>query len=69
MAVDQEKKRRLDEVEKDLEGLRRQLQPPPDEPRDFADAGADLNQREELAGQIEVMENERDRLRTELGLD
>ncbi|TDD67252.1 hypothetical protein [Actinomadura rubrisoli] len=63
-----EKRDRLRMIDEDLARLREDLTPPPGDARDFVDAGQDLAAREELAGQIELLEAERRRLRDELGL-
>jgi len=65
----EEKKARLKEIEEDIEGLRRELPDPTDDPQDYGDAGAALAQRQEISAQLEVLAAERDRLKEELGLD
>jgi hypothetical protein len=67
MSSEDDIKARLKEIEEDLSALRHDLQPPTDDPKDFGDAGADLEQREGLLGQIETLESERDRLSAQLG--
>ncbi|QXJ24381.1 hypothetical protein AGRA3207_005695 [Actinomadura graeca] len=63
---DAERRDRLRVIDEDLARLRADLTPPPEAPRDFVDGGQDLAAREELAGQIEVLEAERQRLEDEL---
>ncbi|WP_067455935.1 hypothetical protein [Actinomadura macra] len=63
---DAERRERLRVIDEDLARLRSDLSPPPDAPRDFVDAGQDLAAREELAGQIEILEAEHQRLEDEL---
>ncbi|WP_018653333.1 hypothetical protein [Actinomadura flavalba] len=62
-----EKRARLTEIEKTLRSLRGELGDNDDEPADFGDSGQDLQARAERDGQMEVLEQERDRLRAELG--
>ncbi|MEU8342993.1 hypothetical protein [Actinomadura meyerae] len=66
---EEELRTRLRQVEESLERLRADLPGPPDDPGDFVDAGQYLSQREELEGQIELLEAERERLRDSLGLE
>ncbi|MFI0482448.1 hypothetical protein [Actinomadura sp. 9N215] len=59
---------RLRDIDESLDRLRADLTPPPADAGDNVDSGQYLAAREELEGQIELLEYERDRLRTELGL-
>ncbi|MFS2294794.1 MAG: hypothetical protein FWJ90_19215 [Actinomadura sp.] len=60
---------RLREIDETLERLRAEVPgPPTDIAADFADAGQYLAAREELEGQIELLEAERERLRERLDL-
>ncbi|MFC5751948.1 hypothetical protein [Actinomadura rugatobispora] len=63
---DDEKRKRVRDIEQTLNTLRGELGEPSDDPRDYGDAGQDLVQREEHAAQIEALETERDRLLEEL---
>lgn len=63
-----ERRTRLREIEESLARLRADLPSPPADAGDFVDSGQYLAQREELQGQIEVLEAERERLRDSLGL-
>ncbi|QKW34084.1 hypothetical protein HUT06_08650 [Actinomadura sp. NAK00032] len=63
-----ELRERLGQVEDSLDRLRADLPDPPGDAGDFVDSGQYLAQREELEGQIELLENERERLRDALGL-
>ncbi len=65
---EEELRERLGQVEESLARLRADLPAPPADAGDFVDSGQYLAQREELEGQIEVLENERERLRDSLGL-
>ncbi|WP_433333703.1 hypothetical protein [Spirillospora sp. CA-294931] len=58
---------RLREIDEDLARLRAELGEPGDEPRDYGEAGQDLNARAEQGAQIEALENERRRLTSEPG--
>jgi len=69
VATAEDKKARLKEIEEDIEGLRREFPDRTDDPQDYGDEGAALSQRQELSAQLEVLANERDRLKRELGLD
>ncbi|MQY03983.1 hypothetical protein [Actinomadura macrotermitis] len=60
--MNDDNKARLAEIDEDLARLRNELTPPPDEPQDYGDAGQDLNARGELQAQIDVLEQERERL-------
>ncbi|WP_242900911.1 hypothetical protein [Actinomadura terrae] len=64
-----DKRERLRTVEADIERLRAELPRPTEDAADFVDAGQNLTARQELGGQIEALENERQRLRDDLGLD
>ncbi|MFI0371435.1 hypothetical protein ACH35V_26520 [Actinomadura sp. 1N219] len=59
---------RLRDLDASLERLRADLTPPPADAGDNVDSGQYLAAREELEGQIELLEYERERLRSELGL-
>ncbi|TMR01701.1 hypothetical protein ETD83_14235 [Actinomadura soli] len=59
---------RLRDLDASLDRLRADLTPPPADAGDNVDSGQYLAAREELEGQIELLEYERERLRTELGL-
>lgn len=59
---------RLREIDRTLERLRAELPAPPVDATDFADSGQYLAAREELEGQIELLESERERLRERLGM-
>ncbi|TDC44029.1 hypothetical protein E1281_34555 [Actinomadura sp. KC345] len=59
---------RLRELDETLDRLRADLPAPPDDATDFADSGQYLAAREELEGQIELLESERERLREQLGI-
>ncbi|MFF5260754.1 hypothetical protein ACFY4C_17585 [Actinomadura viridis] len=67
MSDDERKRTRLRDIEETLETLRGELGDRTDEPRDYGDAGQDLVAREEHAAQVEALENERRKLREELG--
>ncbi|HEX2315243.1 MAG TPA: hypothetical protein VHJ17_15980 [Thermomonospora sp.] len=69
MSTDEEKRARLRDLDRDLAALESELGPPTGEPRDFGDAGEDLQEREERAALLESLRGERDRLRAELGED
>ncbi|MBT2213883.1 MULTISPECIES: hypothetical protein [Actinomadura] len=64
-----DKRDRLRVVEADLDRLRAELPQPTEDAGDFVDAGQNLAAREELSGRIELLEDERRRLRDDLGLD
>ncbi|XRQ11713.1 hypothetical protein ACN3XK_12745 [Actinomadura welshii] len=59
---------RLREIDQALERLRADLPGPPEDATDFADGGQYLAAREELEGQIQLLESERERLRERLGM-
>ncbi|TDC97386.1 hypothetical protein [Actinomadura sp. 7K507] len=59
---------RLRELDETLDRLRADLPSPPTDATDFADSGQYLAAREELEGQIELLESERERLREQLGI-
>ncbi|MER7548042.1 hypothetical protein [Actinomadura sp.] len=65
---EEERRARLREIDESLERLRADLPDPPSDAGDMVDSGQYLAQREELAGQIELLEAERERLRESLGL-
>ncbi|MFC6878216.1 MULTISPECIES: hypothetical protein [Actinomadura] len=65
---DDDKRARLREIETDLDALRRELPGPVDGPLDANEAAENLQEREETAGRIEDLEEERTRLRDELGV-
>ncbi|XVQ12549.1 hypothetical protein ACQP1W_08315 [Spirillospora sp. CA-255316] len=64
---DDEKRKRIRDIERTLDTLRGELGEPSDDPRDYGDSGQDLVAREEHAAQIESLEAEHQRLREELG--
>ncbi|WUH97528.1 hypothetical protein OHR68_28935 [Spirillospora sp. NBC_00431] len=57
---------RLRDIDESLDRLRADLTPPPADAGDNVDSGQYLAAREELEGQIELLEYERERLRTDL---
>jgi hypothetical protein len=59
---------RLRDIEESLARLRADLPQPTTDATDMVDSGQYLAQREELQGQIDQLEEERDRLRAALGL-
>ncbi|MEU5991833.1 hypothetical protein ABZ806_22905 [Spirillospora sp. NPDC047418] len=63
-----ERSARLSEIEESLDRLRADLPAPSGDAGDFVDSAQYLAQREELQGQIELLEAERERLRDSLGL-
>lgn len=63
-----ERRARLSEIEESLDRLRADLPSPTSDAGDFVDSGQYLAQREELQGQIDLLEAERERLRDSLGL-
>ncbi|MFA1541203.1 hypothetical protein [Actinomadura monticuli] len=65
---EEERRTRLREIEESLERLRADLPAPTGDAGDFVDSGQYLAQREELQGQIEQLEAERETLRDSLGL-
>lgn len=65
---DDDRRTRLREIDESIDRLRADLTPPPADARDNVDAGQYLAAREELEGQIELLEYERERLRDELGM-
>lgn len=62
-----ERRTRLREIDESLERLRADLPDPPADAGDMVDSAQYLAQREELAGQIEQLEAERQRLSDSLG--
>ncbi|MFB4311104.1 hypothetical protein [Actinomadura sp. GTD37] len=66
--TEDERRTRLREIDESLDRLRADLPEPSADAGDFIDAGQYLAQREELQGQIEQLEAERERLRDSLGL-
>ncbi|MFD0685126.1 hypothetical protein [Actinomadura fibrosa] len=64
---DAAKRERLGIIEEDLERLRAAIPERTDGPMDAVDAAQELTAREELLGQIEQLEAERERLQDELG--
>jgi hypothetical protein len=68
MSTEDEKRARIRDLDANISRLRAELPAPSADATDFVDAGQNLAAREELAGQIEALENERHRLREELGL-
>ncbi|WP_344267631.1 hypothetical protein [Actinomadura napierensis] len=68
MNDDDEKRARLRDLDANISRLRAELPPPNGDAADFVDAGQNLAAREELAGQIESLENERQQLRDQLGM-
>jgi hypothetical protein len=64
---DDEKRARLRDLDEDIARLRAEVPAPSADATDFVDGGQNLAAREELAGQIEGLENERRRLLDELG--
>ncbi|GAA0572112.1 hypothetical protein [Actinomadura livida] len=65
---DDEGRDRLREIDETLDRLRAELPSPSDDPTDFVDSGQYLAARQELEGQIELLESERERLRGRLGM-
>ncbi|TDB87441.1 hypothetical protein [Actinomadura sp. 7K534] len=65
---DDEGRDRLREIDETLDRLRSELPSPSDDPTDFVDSGQYLAARQELEGQIELLESERERLRGRLGM-
>ncbi|MGH8964340.1 MAG: hypothetical protein ACRDXB_03280 [Actinomycetes bacterium] len=63
-----DRRARLRDIDASLDRLRADLTPPPADAGDNVDAGQYLAAREELEGQIELLEYEREHLRTELGM-
>jgi hypothetical protein len=63
-----ERRARLRELDESLDRLRADIPDPPTDAGDMVDSGQYLAQREELQGQIELLEAERERLRDSLGL-
>ncbi len=59
---DEERSARIREIDEDLARMRGDIDPSVDGPHDMVDAGQNLAAREELAGQIEELEAERERL-------
>lgn len=62
-----DRRTRLSDIEESLARLRADLPAPPGDATDFVDSGQYLAAREELQGQIELLEAERERLRAALG--
>lgn len=62
-----DRRTRLSDIEESLARLRADLPSPPGDATDFVDSGQYLAAREELQGQIELLEAERERLRAALG--
>lgn len=65
---DDEARDRLREIDETLDRLRSELPAPSGDPADFVDSGQYLAARQELEGQIELLESERERLRGRLGM-
>ncbi|MGH3238750.1 MAG: hypothetical protein ACRDNL_00115 [Spirillospora sp.] len=65
---DDGRRARLRDIDASLDRLRADITPPPADAGDTGDAGQYLAAREELEGQIELLEYERERLRAELGI-
>lgn len=63
-----DRRARLREIDESLDRLRADLPSPPGDAGDRVDSGQYLAAREELEGQIELLEAERERLRDRLGL-
>ncbi|MFG2085648.1 MULTISPECIES: hypothetical protein [unclassified Spirillospora] len=63
-----DRRTRLRDLDETLARLRAELPAPPGDATDFADSGQYLAAREELEGQIELLESERERLRADLGI-
>jgi hypothetical protein len=63
-----ERRARLRELDESLDRLRADIPDPPTDAGDMVDSGQYLAQREELQGQIDTLEAERERLRDSLGL-
>ncbi|NDU74657.1 hypothetical protein GWI34_18785 [Actinomadura sp. DSM 109109] len=66
--TEDERRARLRDIDESLERLRAELPAPSGDPADMVDSGQYLAQREELQGQIELLEAERERLRGRLGM-
>ncbi|MES9537213.1 MULTISPECIES: hypothetical protein [unclassified Actinomadura] len=63
-----DRRARLRDLEESLARLRADLPSPSGDPTDMVDSGQYLAQREELQGQIDLLEAERERLRADLGM-
>ncbi|GAA4224887.1 hypothetical protein GCM10022254_05460 [Actinomadura meridiana] len=61
-----DRRSRLREIDESLDRLRADLTPPSGDAGDNVDSGQYLAAREELEGQIELLEYERERLRGEI---
>lgn len=59
---DRERSARIRDIDADLARMRGEIDPSIDGPHDMVDSGQNLAAREELAGQIEELEAERERL-------
>ncbi|MEU4826569.1 hypothetical protein ACLQ2P_12685 [Actinomadura citrea] len=66
--TEDERRARLRDIEDSLKRLRADLPEPSGDPADMVDSGQYLAQREELQGQIDLLEAERERLRSDLGM-
>ncbi|RKS72055.1 hypothetical protein BZB76_4868 [Actinomadura pelletieri DSM 43383] len=62
-----DRRTRLRDIDESLDRLRADLTPPSGDAGDNVDSGQYLAARQELEGQIELLEYERERLRVELG--
>ncbi|MFI0410193.1 hypothetical protein [Actinomadura sp. 3N508] len=67
-SANDDRRARLRDIDASLDRLRADLTPPPADAGDNIDSGQYLAARQELEGQIELLEYERERLRSELGL-
>ncbi|TDB89585.1 hypothetical protein E1264_07735 [Actinomadura sp. KC216] len=67
-SADDDRLARLRDIDASLDRLRADITPPPADAGDNIDSGQYLAARQELEGQIELLEYERERLRGELGL-
>ncbi|TDD84872.1 hypothetical protein E1293_12120 [Actinomadura darangshiensis] len=65
---DDDRRTRLRDIEESLARLHADLPAPSGDATDMVDSGQYLAAREELQGQIELLEAERERLRTALGM-
>lgn len=66
--TEDDRRARLRDIEDSLRRLRADLPSPSGDPTDMVDSGQYLAQREELQGQIDLLEAERERLRGDLGM-
>ncbi|MEV3919918.1 hypothetical protein [Actinomadura coerulea] len=66
--TEDDRRARLRDIEDSLKRLRADLPEPSGDPTDMVDSGQYLAQREELQGQIDLLEAERERLRADLGM-